>query len=527
MRLHYIAPELAKVLRPSALGFILGTVCAVASGLTMLLGLWCLVKLTTNFDLLWIVCALVLWVMAAVLIACSAWFSHTAEARFSTRIKREVAQHLVRLPSSTIARYSGDSLKRLVSDDIAALHHLLAHLPSEIATFVVVPLLSIVFLVSYVGAAAIWILLPGICAALCYLWIIPKLMARHAQNQANIMSDITVAIDDYARGIQVNRIYGTESGALAVFYQAAQRFVDSMISRVSRVASIAAIATGLLQAVATFAVAYSVTYNQPLNEIAAALLFSLAIVTPALKLGHGLDYVTQGIAAAKRLVSVLQERKLAYGTQVVSIKSVPLTLENIELTRQNQTINGCFLPATITAITGVSGVGKSTLLRVLAGFENAQQGSVKIGQIDVKALTEETRRNAFLLISQGADVLAATVRENLALSMPSAMDEQFLAALEKAQLSVDLNADAALLSGGERQRLSLARVFLSSAPFILLDEPTSALDQATAQALFKELQRFTHSFGRTLIFVTHDLRLAEQADTQLQISAKNLEKAVA
>ncbi|EPP6614993.1 ATP-binding cassette domain-containing protein, partial [Acinetobacter baumannii] len=100
-------------------------------------------------------------------------------------------------------------------------------------------------------------------------------------------------------------------------------------------------------------------------------------------------------------------------------------------------------------------------------------------------------------------------------SAVNANDAQLEQALLKAQLKVDLNADATLLSGGEKQRLGIARAFLSSAPIILLDEPTSALDQTNATKIILELSDLAKKQNKTIVMVTHDLALAAHADSRL------------
>lgn len=101
------------------------------------------------------------WIVGAALAALASWLVHDAEAGFSARLRRQIAHHLIRLPNTTLSKQGDQSLKRLVSDDIATLHHMVAHLPSEIAIFAVIPLVSIVLLVVLVGPMALWVLLPG------------------------------------------------------------------------------------------------------------------------------------------------------------------------------------------------------------------------------------------------------------------------------------------------------------------------------------------------------------------------------
>ena len=80
---------------------------------------------------------------------------------------------------STISRYGADALRRLVGEDIVALHHTVAHLPAEIATLAVVPLATTILLVTVAGPLALVALIPGLLAAAYYLFIVPRSSAKH------------------------------------------------------------------------------------------------------------------------------------------------------------------------------------------------------------------------------------------------------------------------------------------------------------------------------------------------------------
>ena len=450
-----------------------------------------------------------LWLTGVTLAATSSWLSHHAESLFEARLRRQLAAHLVRLPASTLSRYSGDALRRLVSDDISALHHMTAHLPAEFATLIVVPAVTIAALVASAGPVALLALAPGIVAALFYLVAIPRMAARHSAESADVMGDIVTAVDDYARGIRVCRIYGAQTGAAADYAESTARFTRGMQERVRLVATPAAVAVALMQATATFAIAYAVGFHWDATTLAATILFSLAIVTPALRLGHGLDYVAAGRSAAGRLAAALDEPTLPAGeAPTVPASSPSDRLEIVDLTvtiadrRVIDDVTHAFRPATITAITGPSGAGKTTLLKALAGFEIPELGTVRYAGRSITAIDENLRPQSILLTPQGADVLPATVRENIALAAPDATDAEYTAALRRAQIDVSLDAHATSLSGGERQRVGIARVFLSPAAVLLLDEPTSALDDRTAAELLKELRHLAHDEGKTVVIVT-------------------------
>ncbi|MEX7542976.1 acinetobactin export ABC transporter permease/ATP-binding subunit BarA, partial [Acinetobacter baumannii] len=156
------------------------------------------------------------------------------------------------------------------------------------------------------------------------------------------------------------------------------------VSWVSKVATLAAVATALLQAVATFAIAYLVAYQYDSMTLAATLFFSLAIVTPSLRLGHGLDYVAAGRAAATRLSAFLKEPVLSSGNLQQIEEDVTLEIVNASFAIENQKVldrlSYSFPKNSMTAITGPSGVGKTTLLRALAGLAVLQEGVVQLAK---------------------------------------------------------------------------------------------------------------------------------------------------
>ena len=519
---YYLTPALMPALQPAIAKLTLGTFAEVVAALAKIGALLCLIQLIDDLSSQWVFSAIGLWLVSAAVSSLASWWVHEAEAQFSSQVRRQVAQHLVRLPSKTVARYGENQLRRLASEDINTLHHMIAHLPSEFVTFMLVPLASILIMLSLAGPIALLALIPGLLASLYYLVFLPKYATKYGAERMNIMGEIVTAVNDYTRGIRVNRIYGTQSGAIANYRHATQRFTDGIVKWVSNVALAAAVAVALLQAVATLAIAYTISYQLSPAAMASVLFFGLAIVTPVLKLGHGLDYVTAGKNAAKHISDFLQESTISSGQVNRERKSDSLHAEHIKVVAdQNTIINDLsysFLPGSFTAIMGPSGVGKSTFLRILSGYEQPSSGTVTLGHDDISDLDEVSRHNAIRYVPQNTGVLKTTVRDNLQLATPDATDDMLHDALSRAQLIIDLAADAASLSGGQQQRISLANVFLSNANIILLDEPTSALDKETALVVMQNLRALAHQQGKTIIVVTHDSDLAQQTDFTLTLT---------
>ncbi|MCH2082212.1 MAG: ATP-binding cassette domain-containing protein [Saprospiraceae bacterium] len=177
-------------------------------------------------------------------------------------------------------------------------------------------------------------------------------------------------------------------------------------------------------------------------------------------------------------------------------------------------------PNQITAICGKSGVGKTTLLRLIAGLDKADKGRIKVGadtwfdesqNIQLKA---QERRVGFLF-QDFALFPNMTVRENLSFALQSKEDSYLIdQLLEETGLQKLQDRYPRQLSGGQQQRTALARALVQKPAVLLLDEPLSALDIETRLKLQKLLQQLQVKYEMTVLMVSHDIleiaRLAHQ-----------------
>ena len=184
----------------------------------------------------------------------------------------------------------------------------------------------------------------------------------------------------------------------------------------------------------------------------------------------------------------------------------------------------------LTVIVGASGIGKSTLLKLLLGIYNPVSGELADrtphGYIPVSRAT----RALFSYAPQGNLLLSGTLRDNLLISHPNASEEEIKRALYVSAmneyisslpdgLDTNLGENGAGLSEGQAQRLSLARAVLSDAPILLLDEVTSALDAKTEATV---LERICALPDKTCIAVTHRPAALELADYKLTVTEKSI-----
>ena len=177
------------------------------------------------------------------------------------------------------------------------------------------------------------------------------------------------------------------------------------------------------------------------------------------------------------------------------------------------------------AICGPSGIGKSTLLKLMLGVFRPDAGRLSLNCGEENVPLDRSTRRLFAYVPQGNLLFSGSIRENLTLIKPEATEEElrqaaYVSAMEDflPQLPMGWNTpmgeSGAGLSEGQAQRLAIARAVLSGAPILLLDECTSALDAETER---KVLQRLKALPGRTCIAVTHRQGAMELCDWQLEV----------
>ncbi|MBN8195515.1 MAG: ABC transporter ATP-binding protein [Thalassospira sp.] len=178
------------------------------------------------------------------------------------------------------------------------------------------------------------------------------------------------------------------------------------------------------------------------------------------------------------------------------------------------------------SLVGPSGSGKTSLLMVIAGLEQAQEGVVNVCGNDLRALDEDGlalyRRHHVGIVFQDFHLIPTmSALENVALPMEFAGRKD---AFEKARAELELvglghrtDHYPGQLSGGEQQRVALARALATDPELLLADEPTGNLDGATGETIIELLFDLTKRRGSTLLLITHDPGLAERCDRTVML----------
>ncbi len=185
------------------------------------------------------------------------------------------------------------------------------------------------------------------------------------------------------------------------------------------------------------------------------------------------------------------------------------------------TINKCDL----VVMTGISGIGKSTLLKLLLGVFNIESGSIYLKMNDgTKLVIDRNLRSLFSYVPQGNFLLSGTLRENITFINDTATDEEIWKAIDFAcagfirdlpqGLDTVIGEKGLGLSEGQVQRVAIARAILSGSPVILLDEATSALDESTELQLLENIKKLS---DKTCILISHKKAANDVCNKEVRI----------
>jgi putative ABC transport system ATP-binding protein len=218
-------------------------------------------------------------------------------------------------------------------------------------------------------------------------------------------------------------------------------------------------------------------------------------------------------------------------TEVVEDTGLAIEVENLVKTYssgdvQVQALRGVSLEVKrgeMVAIMGASGSGKTTLLNCVSGLDFFDSGTVRIGGVDLKTLSDKQKTSyrahnmGFIFQTYNLlPVLSAVENVELPLVVSGADARQArqlaLKALDRVGLADRANNRPAQLSGGQRQRVTIARALVNDPEIVWADEPTGALDSKTANEIMSLMEQMNREHGQTFVVVTHDRGVGERCD---------------
>jgi len=456
--------------------------------------------------------------------------NHYIAFKLLAHIRSEVFASLRRLAPARLSGVDRGSLISTLTSDIELLEVFFAHTISPVC----IAALMLVVMVAFTGSFAWQLGLVMLVAQLVVGAVVPIMVFRVSGNGGRVVRDraagLSTFVLDGLRGLTEVLQFDVGASRLRTLDERSRRLAGAQraVSAVGSPGSAAADA-----AIAAFSLAeLLVGVNLHMAGVvdASAVAISAAAMLgsfgPAVALAS-LGSTLQGtLAAAHRVIDVLEEEPvveevsegdtISFGGAAAKNASFSYGRKRI---LDNVTVE---IPkGSIVGIAGKSGSGKSTLCRLMMRFWDVDRGQISISDQRIDTIRTDNLRDMEALVEQDTYLFHQSIRDNLLIAKPHAIQSELDAACRAASIydfimglpegyDAEVGELGDTLSGGERQRLGLARAFLHDAPLLILDEPTSNLDSLNEGIILCSLDRQRRK--RTVLLVSHRASTMAVAD---------------
>ncbi|KQS99843.1 thiol reductant ABC exporter subunit CydD [Cellulomonas sp. Leaf395] len=452
-------------------------------------------------------------------------FAHRAATRTVAELREQVVAHAVALGPRWLASGEGPSVVTLATRGLDALEpYFVRYLPQLVLAATVTPAVLLVVLgLDWISAAILVVVLPLVPI---FMVLVGRLTQGRSEQGLASMQRLGAQVLDLLAGLPTLRAHGRERGPGARVRTLGDAHRQATMGTL-RIAFLSGMVLELLTtlSVALVAVAIGLRLVEGRLDLVtgiAVLVLAPEVFLPLRQVGVQFHAAADGVAAAGRAFEVLETPVPAAGTRTApDLRTATLRLDGVAVrTSGGSTPHGLDLmvrPGTVVALTGPSGVGKTTALEIALGLLRPDDGRVSIDGVDLADLDTATVWAQVSWLPQRPVLEPGTMAELVGGDDESRTTAAALTGLDDVLATLPdgwatpLGRGGAGLSLGQRQRVALTRTLLQRTPLVVLDEPTAHLDAAGEQVVLDTV-RALRDAGRTVLLVAHRPSLVAVAD---------------
>ena len=456
----------------------------------------------------------------------------------SANLRTEIADVLTKLPLSYFSRHDLSDLAQTIMADVAAIEHAMSHAMAKAVGFLFFfPLLSVLLLLGNVKLG-LAIILP-ILLGFGLLLLSKNLQIRESFKHYQKLRDNSESFQEAIENQQEIKSFGLTQKIRQTLYQKMEES-EKIHLRAEISAGIPMLCSNVILQFAFVIVI--LTGVQMLHTGEIDILYFLGYVLASIKVRESVESVNMNVEELYYLDSMvkrireIRETKIQQGKdQTISSYDIEFDKVSFSYDKDTEVLKNVSFTAKqneVTALVGVSGCGKTSILRLMSRLYDHDGGSIRIGGLDIKELSTKSLFEKLSIVFQDVTLFNTSVLENIRIGKKTATDEEVIRAARLANCEefirrlpegykTMIGENGATLSGGERQRLSIARAFLKDSPIIILDEIAASLDVKNEKKIQDSLNRLI--LDKTVIIISHRLKSVENADKIVVIDCGRVE----
>lgn len=445
----------------------------------------------------------------------------------SANLRLDIATILSELPLSYFSTHNLTDLSQTIMADVAAIEHAMSHSMAKTIGFILfLPIISILLMIGNwkMGLAVV---VPLFISFMLIIWSKSMQLKQNKKYYAKLRDNS----DSFQEAIEMHmeiKSFGLEEAVtrnLNVKMEEAERIhLKTEFTAATPIVISGVIVQLILAIVLMIGMKLFMTGEISLIYFVGYILISLKIK----ELGEGISQnITElyYIDAMIERIHDIRNTPKQKGSNT-EITGYDIDFENVSFGYNQEVpvlrnVNFTAKQNEVTALVGMSGCGKTSILRLISRLYDYNSGSIKLDGQDIQDISVESLFNKISIVFQDVTLFNASVLENIRIGNQAATDQEVIhaARLANCEAFIDelpngyetvIGENGAMLSGGERQRISIARAFLKNAPIIILDEIAASLDVENEKKIQDSLNELTRN--RTVIIISHRLKSIEKVD---------------
>lgn len=483
-----------------------------------------------RFYLILCLTAFVGYALRSILYAQALALSHRAAFAVLRDIRTRVLEKLPKLPLGVVIDHASGAMKHTIVDQVESMERTIAHLWPEMTANTFGPLCIFIYLLILDWRMAL-LSLVSIPVGMVFMAIVMRDYEEKYEGAVRTTDEMNAAVVEYISGIEVIKAFNQGAASYEKFSEKvranASYYYHWMLHCQLPMSVGKVVSPTTLITILPVGWLWYQDGTLPMDVFIQTIILSLGIAGPLLASMSFIDALAKVGTTVSAVDSILSAEEQHHATTPIPVETTDISVEHVSFAYDgtNNVLDDICLTipsGTLNAFVGASGSGKSTLARLIAGYWDVQDGTIRIGGHDLKDIPLTQLYDLVSFVAQDTYLFDDTIRENIRLGKTSATDAEvehaaelsgcakFIQKLEQGYDTL-VGSGGSHLSGGERQRIAIARAMLKDAPIVILDEATAYIDPENEAVIQRAVAQLIA--GKTVIIIAHRLSTITDADT--------------